>query len=139
MRVTASVDIWREKCEKLDQTATDKEDRIVNMRQDLTETTRTMRTLKKRMVTGEVSNVLEVNKLGRERSDFARQLQQRNKDVQDLKDMNEEEKNKVEEVKRMQRLRKNKRMAKRQMLVGANNKAKKEASVAKAAQQVWAQ
>jgi hypothetical protein len=66
-------------------------------------------------------------------------LQQRNKDVQDLKDMNEEEKNKVEEVKRMQRLRKNKRMAKRQILVGANNKAKKEASVAKAAQQVWAQ
>jgi hypothetical protein len=91
------------------------------------------------MATGEVSNLLEVNELGRERDDFARQLQQRNKDVQHLKDMNEEEKNKLEEVERMQRLGDTKRMAKRQILVGANNKAKKEASVAKAAQQVSVQ
>jgi chromosome segregation ATPase len=139
MRVTASVDIWRAKCEKLDQTSTDKEDRLINMRQDMTETTRAMRTLKKRMETGEVSNLLEVNELGRERDDFARQLQQRNKDVQHLKDMNEEEKNKLDEVERMQRLGDTKRMAKRQFLVGANNKAKKEASVAKAAQQVSVQ
>ena len=129
MRVTASLDIWREKCEKLDQTSTDKEDRLIHMRQDMTETNRAMRTMKKRMETGEVSNLLEVNELGRERDDFARQLEQRNKDVQHLKDMNEEEKNKLEEVERMQRLGDTKRMAKRQILVGANNKAKKEASV----------
>jgi len=139
MRVTASVDIWRDKCQKLDQTATEKEDRLINMRQDMTETNRAMRSMKKRMETGELSNVLHVNELGRVRDDFARQLEQRNKDVQHLKDKNEEEKNKVEDVKRMQRLRKNKRMAKRQVMVGANNKAKKEASDAKAAQQVWAQ
>jgi hypothetical protein len=95
--------------------------------------------MKKRMESVEASNVLELNELGRARDDFARQLEQRNKDVQHMKDMNEEEKNKVEDVKRMQRLRKNKRMAKRQVMVGANNKAKKEASDAKAAQQVWAQ
>ena len=136
MRVTASLDIWREKCEKLDQTSIDKEDRLIHMRQDMTETNRAMRTMKKRMETGEVSNLLEVNELGRERDDFARQLEQRNKDVQHLKDMNEEEKNKLDEVERMQRLGDTKRMAKRQILVGANNKAKKEASVAKAAQQV---
>jgi hypothetical protein len=65
MRVSAFVDIWKEKCEKLDQTATaDKEEGIRNMRQNMTETTRAMRTLKKRMETGEVSNVLEVNELG---------------------------------------------------------------------------
>lgn len=138
-RVTASVDIWRDKCDELDQTATDKEERLINMRQDMTETNRAMRTMKKRMESVEASNVLEVNELGRVRDDFARQLEQRNKDVQHMKEMNKEEKNKVEDVKRMQRLRKNKRMAKRQVMVGANNKAKKEASDAKAAQQVWAQ
>ena len=105
----------------------------------MTETNRAMRSMKKRMETGELSNVLHVNELGRVRDDFARQLEQRNKDVQLYKDMNEEEKEKVEEVKRMQRLRKNKRMETRQVMVGAHNKAKKEASVAKAAQQVWAQ
>ena len=30
MRVTASVDIWRDKCDKLDQTATEKEERLIN-------------------------------------------------------------------------------------------------------------
>jgi hypothetical protein len=98
MRVTVSVDIWKEKCEKLDQKATDKEERLRNMRQDMTKTTRAMRTLKKRMETGEVFNMLEVTELGRERDDLARQLQQRNKDVQDLRDMNEEDKKKLEEV-----------------------------------------
>jgi chromosome segregation ATPase len=138
-RVTACVDILKDKCDKLDQTATEKEERLINMRQEMTETVRAMRTMKNRIESVEVSNVLEVTELGRVRDDFARQLEQRNKDVQHLKDKNEEEKNKVEDVKRMQRLRKNKRMARRQVMVGANNKAKKEASVAKAAQQVWAQ
>ncbi len=112
IRVTAVVDIWKEKCDKLDQTATDKEERISTMRQDMAEMTRAMRTLKKRMQTEKVSNVSEVNELGCERNDLARQLKQSNKDVQHLRDMNENEKNKLEEVERKQRLVKTKRMAK---------------------------
>ncbi len=117
-----------------DQTATDKEERIRHMKQDMIETNRAMRTLKKRMESGEVPNVLEVNELGHERDDLARQLKQRNKDVQHLRNMNEDEKNKLKKANRKQRLGKTKRMAKRQTLVGAKTRAKKEASVTKTAQ-----
>ncbi len=83
-RLTAVVDIWKEKYSELDKIEIDKEDMIRNMNKEMGDKTRAIRALEKRLESGDVCNVMAVERLENVRSNLEIQLQQRNKDVRQL-------------------------------------------------------
>jgi chromosome segregation ATPase len=87
-RLTEVVDIWKEKYIELDQIDVDKEDKtrdmIRNMNKEMGDKTRAIKTLEKRLESGDVCNVMAVERLENVRNDLVKQLVQRNKDVTQL-------------------------------------------------------
>jgi hypothetical protein len=80
-RLTAVVDIWKEKYSELDKIEVDKEDMIRNMNKEMGDKTRAIRTW---LESGDVCNVMAVERLENVRNDLEKKLQQRNKDVTQL-------------------------------------------------------
>ncbi len=87
-RLTAVVDMWKGKYSELHKIEVDKEDMIRNMNKEMGDKTRAIRTLEKRQESGDVCNVMAVERLENVRNDLENKLQQRNKDVTQLEVQN---------------------------------------------------
>jgi hypothetical protein len=85
-RLTAVVDMWKEKYSELDKIEVDKEEMIRNMNKEMGDKRRAIRILEKRVESGDVCNLMAVERLENVRNDLENKLEQRNKDVSQLEE-----------------------------------------------------